>query len=420
MSKLKRYLYIFSFFLVSLVCLSGAQTVNELQIDYRDCGKTITCTYEKAFPNTFDSAWPFYKGLAIVEEQGEQSYIDETGEYIFPYRYEDALDFREKGGELARTKHKGKWGFINKQGYFVIPPHFDSVWRISEDGLIMVQIDRKRGYIDTDYGKTGEFVIPPKFDFARGFSEGLAAVQIRLDTGEGTPMPIMAYVNREEQYFPFGFIAAGEFSEGLAVVAGKDYRYYYIKKNGQKAFSNTFEVAGGFRDGIAVARENGKWGYIDKTGEFFIPPEFDEVYAFEEDGWAVVRIGEKHGFIDKNYGKTKKFMIPLKFAFVHSFVGDVAMIAEFKTDENGLTNSYINRDGELAFPGKFEDGYSFKENGLALVKNEENKIGFINKSGELIVPYQFKDGYGFKEGLAPVQMENGKWTYIKIVTQDKE
>jgi len=45
--------------------------------------------------------------------------------------------------------------------------------------------------------------------------------------------------------------------------------------------------------------QNGKWGYIDKTGNIIIKPQFDRASAFSE-GLAGVKIGNKHGFIDQN------------------------------------------------------------------------------------------------------------------------
>ena len=44
--------------------------------------------------------------------------------------------------------------------------------------------------------------------------------------------------------------------------------------------------------------QNGKWGFIDKTGKIIINPQFDEVDFFSE-GLCAVKIGNKWGYIDK-------------------------------------------------------------------------------------------------------------------------
>lgn len=48
-----------------------------------------------------------------------------------------------------------------------------------------------------------------------------------------------------------------------------------------------YEDAGQFNEGLAAVKENGKWGYIDETGETVIPFQYDKAYLFRE-GLALV------------------------------------------------------------------------------------------------------------------------------------
>lgn len=54
--------------------------------------------------------------------------------------------------------------------------------------------------------------------------------------------------------------------------------------------------------------------------------------------------------------------------------------------------------------------YPFSE-GLAAVKNQNEKIGFIDKTGVLVIPCVFDAAGDFCDGLCPVQ-KDGKWGYI--------
>lgn len=54
--------------------------------------------------------------------------------------------------------------------------------------------------------------------------------------------------------------------------------------------------------------------------------------------------------------------------------------------------------------------YPFSE-GLAAVKNQDEKIGFIDKTGALVIPCAFDASSDFCDGLCPVQ-KDGKWGYI--------
>lgn len=73
-----------------------------------------------------------------------------------------------------------KFGFINTQGDYVIPPIFD--WEspprymqprpIFSEGLAPVSVDGKLGYID----KTGQIVIEPEYMVAEAFYQDVAPV----------------------------------------------------------------------------------------------------------------------------------------------------------------------------------------------------------------------------------------------------
>src|SRR4051812_24158111 len=60
-------------------------------------------------------------------------------------------------------------------------------------------------------------------------------------------------------------------------------------------------------------RQDGKLGFIDKTGKVVITPQFDSTVREDgicfSEGLAAVLVGDKWGYIDK----TGKFVIPPKF-----------------------------------------------------------------------------------------------------------
>ncbi len=50
--------------------------------------------------------------------------------------------------------------------------------------------------------------------------------------------------------------------------------------------------------GLAVVQINGKWGFIDKNGNFAIKPVYDGVSPFSE-VIALARLNDIEGFIDQ-------------------------------------------------------------------------------------------------------------------------
>ena len=58
------------------------------------------------------------------------------------------------------------------------------------------------------------------------------------------------------------------------------------------------EVLGGFSEGLAAVKAEGRWGYIDPGGRMVVAPYFDEASSFFC-GLALVKIGPQRGYIDQ-------------------------------------------------------------------------------------------------------------------------
>ena len=93
-------------------------------------------------------------------------------------------------------------------------------------------------------------------------------------------------------------------------------------------------------EGLARIERDGKYGFIDNTGQVVIPPKYDLAWDFSE-GLARVSQNGKYGFIDK----TGKVVIPLKYDKADSFYNGVAGVLDHSTGEA----FYINRQGERLY-----------------------------------------------------------------------
>jgi hypothetical protein len=140
-------------------------------------------------------------------------------------------------------------------------PEADALYRFIRDG--------KAGYID----QKGVIVIPPVIEW-------------------------------------YGGNNGGEFRNGLLEVGASD--GMYVDRSGNRVIIKKFYRGWDFSEGLAVAMETegGKWGFIDKSGNFVIPPQFasstrDYVSSFEG-GFAEIEVAGKFGYIDH----TGKFAIP--------------------------------------------------------------------------------------------------------------
>ena len=128
-------------------------------------------------------------------------------------------------------------------------------------------------------------------------------------------------------------------SEGLARIE-RDGKYGFIDNTGQVVIPPKYDLAWDFSEGLARVSQNGKYGFIDNTGKVVIPLNYDWVGSFSE-GLAMVKRNGKWGFIDK----TGKVVIPLKYDKAYPFGNGVAGVLDRSTGEA----FYINRQGERLY-----------------------------------------------------------------------
>jgi hypothetical protein len=319
--------------------------------------------------------------LFVVAVNRRYGYINQKGKIAIEPQFDYAGIFSEG---LARVMKNQKYGYIDGHGHSVIEPQFENAYRFSEGLAIICDKDKsKYGYID----KTGRIVIDMKFDGAAGFSEGLARVQIR---GKGRAKDHYGYIDKTGQYIidaVFDFVE--DFSEGLACVK-IDGKIGYINKSGQfviePKFSSENALSAGllsalgvlpspksFSEGLAAVNVDGKWGYIDKTGQIVIEPKFDRPGVFSG-GLARVTIGKKRGYIRRN----GEYAIEPRFFTAGTFHEGLAFVSE-----DGSKSCCIDETGDVVF--ELKSGFPKRFYcGLAPVLGRKEHLGYVNRRGKFV------------------------------------
>jgi hypothetical protein len=163
----------------------------------------------------------------------------------------------------------------------------------------------------------------------------------------------------------------------------------------------TIEKYGAFSEGLCVAesRENGKKGYIDRTGRVVIPFRYDAAGAFSE-GRACVRVAEADGIIDE---RGRSVVQPGRYGALSCL--SEGRCAFRKGDLWGFLDA---RSGKVALSAAYKEGgfgvgLAFRE-GLCLVKNEAGERAYIDRDGRVRIrlPSANWDGEQFSGGLARV------------------
>src|SRR4051812_6367475 len=152
--------------------------------------------------------------------------------------------------------------------------------------------DGKWGFEDA----SGKVVVAPQFGTAEPFTlDGMA----KVGNKEGTTWKYGMVDATGKLAVPIVYDKLGRrFSDNLLLVS-QNGKWGFVNKSGQTIVPLTYEDAQSFTEERAAVKVNGKWGFIDPNGNVKIPPAYDEAGPFAG-RLSEVRLNRKEGFIDIN------------------------------------------------------------------------------------------------------------------------
>jgi hypothetical protein len=229
------------------------------------------------------------EGLFYAMKDGNYGFINESGEVVIDLNYSDALDFRL--GLAVVADSSGKKGLINKEGEAVTSFNYDWIEsfssielpvRFRKDGLFGLLSRGGLELTDTLYTALGEF------------SEGLALAASEdrygfLNTKADTVVDF-SYTYKPEA------LTNSKFVNGHAKVFQKD-KVGIIDSTEAKVFPAIFEDVGIFQGKLIPVKKRGKWGYSDLDVNLAIPYQFDFADNFK-DSLAIAGKEGRFGVID--------------------------------------------------------------------------------------------------------------------------
>jgi hypothetical protein len=302
--------------------------------------------------------------LYAVKVKSQWGFINPSGKLVIPARFGSARAFHEGlaaveiGVQVEGDVHdhtESTWGFVNPQGEMAIEATYEWVGDFHE-GLASARVDGRYGFIDRE----GEMIIPAVWSGRVGhFSEGRAFVELGKEKlGYLKPDGELAFTLEDVD-----ISGPRHFSEGLVRVESADGEIRFHDADGKLVLSLGEVFARSFQEGLAVARKDRKWGYIDRTGEFVIAPTY---------------------------------------SFAEGFRGGLAIVHDKEAGPK-----YINPEGEIAVPTEGLDELNRFSEGLALARDAESGLfGYIDRAGAWVIPVKWEDpqtsASRFREGLAAV------------------
>ncbi|MCH7228634.1 WG repeat-containing protein [Haloferula sp. A504] len=283
----------------------------------------LSCLAAMVFPTVEARQPPIGQGLFSYSDEGKAGFIDLRGNIVIEAQWDRVEKFSD---DRAAVMRDGKWGVIDLSGTVIIPPTWDSIGSFSED-IAIVKKDKLWGAID----KEGQLVIPVEWKALKPSNEGMIAfgdyvhykgffatdgeVKLRVPEGFGVPTSFyfgfnegltriqdlktrkQGYMNTTgEIVIPCEWDFAGRFCEGAALVGKKGAKAGFIDRTGKPIvfekpdgweFSSTLGSAY-FQHGLAPAKKDGKYGFVDKDGNVAIPFAWGAACPFSPSGYAYV------------------------------------------------------------------------------------------------------------------------------------
>lgn len=169
-------------------------------------------------------------------------------------------------------------------------------------------------------------------------------------------------------------------------------RYGYINNEGKIVIPFKFSRAYDFNEfGLAIIKENKKFGIIDNKGNYNVIPQFDKINPYKE-GRAIYTEKSKMGVLDEKGNKLKDA--------VYDYIGDYnngyAVVSKRKG--NIYKYGYINLDGNEVTEIKYIHANDFND-GFGLVKIKDREFALLDKQGKVSNTYNFEYVGSYGEDL---------------------
>ena len=378
----------------------------------------IPCIYESLGDYSSDS----YIRATL---KGKKGMINSQNKIIIPFEYSKVGNpcHTSNGNSIIWVEKDGMLGIYNDDGKELQPCDIDKAYILTENNSIELS------YTDcpsTDYiyivrngltglisGSTFETIIPCMYEHLSPIKSNKAFYKVNgkwgiIDTSNKTiqlaiydnveidgstlseqKMPSMAfqsnmYVRNNgkvgmlkangEDFIPVKYDSLGMYSDNMLVAKVGD-KYGFLNEEGKESVPFVYSQAHNYSEGLAaVVNENGKYLFIDKSGNVTIKPkEYDRVDNFQNGTCKVYR-KDKVWEIDREGKKVKDSTKKLEADDTHEGSGNDDMYVENTNYSNGIdTNNTLtpNITPTLNFNDKFFQHQQIKTDNV--IPNNKNK-----------------------------------------------
>lgn len=204
------------------------------------------------------------------------------------------------------------------------------------------------------------------------------------------------------------FDEAYPFSEDLACVKING-RYGYIDKTGEVVIKPKYDTIGYFHSGFSLQIKNNLYGVIDKSGKVIIPFEYQELSTGTEK-YIAARKNGKYGCIDFNNEVIIDFTSPMPIQLIDYSEDHTIAIIYGESMSQGIVDIKTGYKSPVIYSSI--EPWSNISNTVATYSG--SKYGFINLDTQTEIEPQFLNSLSFNDNLAAATSDNVKYGYIDI------
>ena len=183
----------------------------------------------------------FYEGLIAMEQGGLWGYVDDEGNKVIDFIYDEAAAFLRG---VALVMKDGMFDLIDHDGDSLLNIGYPDMHRDPDEGVIIFHDGSAFGLMAED----GTIIVEPTI-----------------------------------------YSTMGEFEEGLLAVQPTDGGLWgYMDTAGDIVIPASFDGAFPFSSERGLVADEGYFGFINHAGEFVIPATFDDAWMFDDHDRAIV------------------------------------------------------------------------------------------------------------------------------------